>query len=49
MVKAYLCLFIGSKSFRPITAELAEERTPTKTSEENDSYCPVLVARHVLV
>lgn len=33
MVKANLCLFMGSKSFRPNTAGLAEERTPTRISE----------------
>lgn len=33
MVKANLCLLTGSKSLRPITAGLAEERTPTRTSE----------------
>ena len=32
MVKANLCLFMGSKSFRPNTAGLAEERTPTRIS-----------------
>ena len=33
MVKANLCLFMGSKSFRPNTAGLAEERTPTRISK----------------
>ena len=30
--KEYLCLFMGSKSFRLKTIGLADERTPTKIS-----------------
>ncbi len=46
MVKANLCLFMGSKSFRPNTAGLAEERTPTRISGQL-YYCIDLVANIV--